>query len=254
MKLIIITIAILIISGITLATFRNYIDEVNVSRESDVSELGGLREYVGSSLTKLSNDLIAKSDMIYNNIPLRKNAISRHGTIMERVEALDTKLDNAYVAFKSIDAKLDNAYAIQKAQVMKNGWGFKALDDKIDKVYALQKAQAIKNGGGFDTLVVGPAPLPTTVRNTSVPRKGYPPSTAWNINGWDRARYHGLPEGHVRRLCSNHCNKAKFTFYTIATSTRTASVEGCGCSKAADQMQQFRFPTSNTIMTRRVVN
>lgn len=109
MKLIIITIAILIISGITLATFRNYIDEVNVSRESDVSELGGLREYVGSSLTKLSNDLIAKSDMIYNNIPLRKNAISRHGTIMERVDELGDKID-----------KLD---AFQKSQAIKNGSG-----------------------------------------------------------------------------------------------------------------------------------
>ena len=201
MKLIIITIAILIISGLTLATFRNYIDEVNVSRESDASELGGLREYVGSRLNKLSelvvakSDMIyntqkrnaisrhgaiimsvdqldAKSDMIYNNIPIRKNAISRHGTIMERVDELGDKIDNVYAlqkaqviknggGFKALDAKIDNVYALQKAQVIKNGGGFKALDAKINNVYALQKAQAIKNGGGAS--VPKPAPVPKPV-------------------------------------------------------------------------------------------
>ena len=249
MKLIIITIAILIISGLTLATFRNYIDEVNVSRESDASELGGLREYVGSRLNKLSELVVAKSDMIYNNIPIRKNAISRHGTIMERVDELGDKIDNVY--------------ALQKAQVIKNGGGFKALDAKIDNVYALQKAQAIKNGGGASVPkpapVPKPVPLATGMWHPSRTMRGFPRTTDWNIHQWKGDNFNGRPEGDVRQLCSNNCRNHNYAFYTLnffnaaaARAGQPTGDNGCGCSTPRDQMQTWLSTDSKTMVTRRV--
>ena len=281
MKLIIIIIiAILIISGLTLATFRNYVDEVNVFRESDASELGGLREYVGSSLNKLSELVVAKSDMIYNNIPLRRNAISRHDAIMMSVDDLGAKSDMIYnnipirknaisrhgTIMERVDElgdKIDNVYALQKAQVIKNGGGFKALDAKIDNVYALQKAQAIKNRGGASVPkpapVRKPAPVPKGMWSTSRTMRGFPRTTDWNIHQWKGSNFNGRAEGDVRQLCSNNCRKHNYAFYTLnffnaaaARAGQPTGDNGCGCSTPRDQMQIWLSTDSKTIMTRRV--
>ncbi len=108
--IIVIVVTILILCGLTLAMIQTYMEETNRYRDSDVQLNEGLRDHVDSGLIKLGTDLGAKSDTVYNSMPLRANAAARHDMLMERVDVLDDKITANGDEFASLAAKSDMVY------------------------------------------------------------------------------------------------------------------------------------------------